>query len=99
MGKTQDMINAFRDAFEKYKVDVYFCGHEHQLEYDQPEGYHFREFISGSGLEVTEVGSAPFAKFAASNHGFMTVSVTNNKMLIQYINYNGEVLYTKSFVK
>lgn len=99
MGKTQDMINSFRDVFEKYKVDAYFCGHEHQLEYDQPEGYHFREFISGAGSEATQVGTAPFAKFAVSDHGFMTVSVTDNEMLIQYINYKGEILYSKSFEK
>ena len=26
-GKTGDMIDAFREIFEKYKVDAYFCGH------------------------------------------------------------------------
>jgi len=93
-GKTGDMIDAFQDVFEKYKVDAYFCGHEHQLEVDQAEGFHFYEFISGAGSESTAVTSAPFAKFTVSDHGFLTASVTNNEMLVQYINAEGKILYS-----
>jgi hypothetical protein len=98
-GKTGDMIDVFQDLFEKYKVDAYFCGHEHQLEVDEAEGYHFYEFISGAGSESTAVTSAPFAKFAVSDHGFLTASVTSTEMLVQYVNGDGKILYTTAIKK
>jgi hypothetical protein len=61
---------------------------------DQAEGFHFYEFISGAGSESTAVTSAPFAKFTVSDHGFLTASVTNNEMLVQYINAEGKILYS-----
>jgi len=98
-GKTRDMIDAFQDIFEKYKLDAYFCGHEHQLEVDHAEGFHFYEFISGAGSETTPVTSAPFAKFAVSDHGFLTASVVESEMLVQYVNANGKILYTTTIKK
>jgi tartrate-resistant acid phosphatase type 5 len=58
-GKLCDMIDAFREIFEKYKVDAYFCGHEHQLEVDQEKSFHFYQFISGAGSESTAVTNSP----------------------------------------
>src|SRR5262249_11554824 len=98
-GKTQNMINSFQGIYEKYKVDIYLCGHEHQLEYDEPEGLHFRQFISGAGAESTPVTSAPYAKFTLQQYGFLTVSLTDTKLLAQFISYKGEILYTTTITK
>ncbi len=98
-GKTGDMLNSFAPLFEKYKVDAYFCGHEHQLEFDQPDGYHFVEFISGAGAEATPVTSALYAKFVAQEFGFLTASLTAKEMLVQFINHEGKILYTTTIKK
>jgi len=98
-GKTGDMLNSFGPLFEKYKVDAYFCGHEHILEYDQPQGYHFVEIISGAGGEATPVTSADYAKFVVQDFGFVTASLTSNELLLQYINDEGKILYTTSVKK
>ncbi|WP_431213773.1 hypothetical protein ACQ86N_02395 [Puia sp. P3] len=80
-------------------MDAYFCGHEHHLEFDEPEGYSFIQCISGAGSEATEVSSAPYAKFVAQDFGFLAVSVTNKKMLLQFINEEGHILYTTTVKK
>ena len=98
-GKTNDMLYSFAPLFEKFKVDAYFCGHEHQLEFDQPEGYHFVEFISGAGAEATAVTSAPYAKFVAQDFGFLTASLTAKELLVQFINKESKILYTTKIVK
>ncbi|MGH2563089.1 MAG: metallophosphoesterase, partial [Ginsengibacter sp.] len=98
-GKLGDMIDAFRDIFEKYKVDAYFCGHEHQLEVDQEQGYHFYQFISGAGSESTPVTNAPYTKFTAQDHGFLTAGISGNEMLIQYVNADGKILFTTTIKK
>lgn len=100
LGKTQDMQHSFAALFEKYKVDAYFAGHEHQLEFDQPEGYHFVEFISGAASEATAITGKPsFAKFAAQEFGFLVASVTDKEMLVQFINHEGKVVYTTTLKK
>ncbi len=93
------MIDAFREIFEKYKVDAYFCGHEHQLEVDQEQGFHFYQFISGAGSETTAVTGAPYTKFTASDHGLLTAAVTDKEMLIQFINADGKILFTTTIKK
>ena len=98
-GKLGDMIDAFRDIFEKYKVDAYFCGHEHQLEVDKEDGYHFYQFISGAGSESTAVTNAPYTKFTAQDYGFLTAGISGNEMLVQYINSDGKILYTTTIKK
>ena len=98
-GKTQDMENSFANLFEKYKVDAYFCGHEHQLEFDQPIGYHFLQVISGAGSEATPVTSAPYAKFVAQEFGFAAVSITEKEFLLQFINEEGKILFTSTIQK
>lgn len=98
-GKTQDMENSFAPLFEKYKIDAYFCGHEHHLELDKPEGYHFIECISGAGSETTAVSNAPYAKFVAKELGFIGVSVNDKELLIQYINEKGQIIYTSGILK
>jgi len=97
--KTGDMLYSFGPLFEKYKIDAYFCGHEHHLEFDQPAGYHFVQVISGSGAEATSVSSADFSKFAVQDYGFVAASLTAKSLLLQYINDKGEVLYTTEVKK
>ncbi len=98
-GKTGDMIDAFQEIFEKYKVDAYFCGHEHQLETDQEQGFHFYQFISGAGSEARPVTGAPYSKFTAADHGFLTAGLTGKEMLIQFINAEGKILFTTTIKK
>jgi len=98
-GKTQDMEKAFKNIFEKYKIDAYLCGHEHHLEYDAPSDVHFVQFISGSGSEATAVTDAPFAKFVKQDYGILAVNVTAKEMLFQFVNAEGKVLYTTSLQK
>ena len=96
---TKEMKDLFRDIFEKYKVDAYICGHEHNLQYIKPAGKtHY--FITGSGSELTPTIKHPDGgKFALSDNGFMAFSLTADKMLVQIINKEGTILYTDSINK
>jgi len=91
---TRDMNSSFKNIFEKYNVDAYICGHEHNLQYIQPAGKtHY--FITGSGSEITPTIRHPDGgKFAVSENGFMTFSISADQMTVQVINKNGTILYT-----
>jgi len=92
--ETVEMKNIFRPIFEKYHVNAYFCGHEHSLQYIKPEGFtHY--FISGAGSETTPAIVHPDGgQFAKSVNGFMEVTVKDDQMEVNLINYVGENIYS-----
>lgn len=102
-GKRKDDISYqrkhFESTFEKYKVNAYFAGHEHDLQHQKPKNFYTNYFVSGAGSEVRPTNSLPITKFAEAVQGFMIVSVSKNKMLIQAVNYKGEVIYKTVLTK
>ena len=88
-----EMRKLLRPIFEKYQVDAYFSGHEHNLQYIKPSGY-TNYFVSGAGSETTPVIIHPDGGvFAKSENGFMNISLTTDKMEVNVIGYMGETLY------
>ena len=75
----------FADLFDKYKVDAYICGHEHDLQIIKPKGRYTTQFLSGAASEVRQSGEREGTIFAATEPGFMTFSIIHNKMLIQSV--------------
>lgn len=97
--KMLDVRSAFLHIFEKHKVDVYFAGHEHDLQHQKPEGYtHY--FVSGAGSEIRPVTQdAKQTKFAISDQGFMSVQLKKDTLDLQIINYLGQQLYQAKLSK
>lgn len=97
-GKTSSIAKHYDPIFEEYEVDAYFAGHEHDLQVIKPTGntYHF---VSGAGSEIRPTGKLKESLFAASEHGYMIVSLTNNKMLVQIMNEKDELLFKQMINK
>lgn len=93
-GKNEAIRGVLEPLLEQYQVDAYFAGHEHDLQHNQPEGKHVAHFVSGAGSEIRPTGHRGFTRFAASSAGFATVSVNAQQTLVQFINDNGEVIYS-----
>jgi len=96
---TKQLNGSLKPIFDKYKVNAYICGHEHSLQYIKPKGStHY--FISGAGSETTQTILYPESgKFAVSENGLMTVSVTKESLIVQFISYTGKILYTSTINK
>jgi 3',5'-cyclic AMP phosphodiesterase CpdA len=96
---TYQMNYSFKPIFDKYKVDAYICGHEHNLQYIKPEGTtHY--FVTGAGSETTPTVLYPqTGKFAQSINGFMCFSVTAKEMLVQIVSVDGKLLYKENIKK
>jgi len=94
--KNYDTLTARKmltDVFNKYKVDLYLSGHDHSLQHLKPEGF-THQFISGAGSELTPVTAGiPYARFQASEHGFMYFSVNSQNISVKAINQSGSVIY------
>lgn len=92
-GLMLDVRKAFLPIFEKHKVDIYFAGHEHDLQHQKPNG-HTNYFVSGAGSEIRPVTKdSSMTKFAISDYGFMSVQIKSDTVFLQTINYKGKLLY------
>ncbi|KOS06584.1 acid phosphatase [Flavobacterium akiainvivens] len=89
----------FAGVFDTYRVDAYICGHEHDLQIIKPKGRYTTQFLSGAASEVRPTGKTEGTLFAESQAGFMTFSITSNKLLVQVVNHEGKILYTTEINK
>ncbi|MFT3822994.1 MAG: tartrate-resistant acid phosphatase type 5 family protein [Chitinophagaceae bacterium] len=96
---TKKMRDFLEPLFSQYNVDLYLCGHEHHLEYTKPNGKtHY--IISGAASEARPAALNPEGgKFIAAEQGFATMSVAADKVLVQFINYQGKILNSSTITK
>jgi tartrate-resistant acid phosphatase type 5 len=92
--ETGEMKKLFKPILEKYHVNAYICGHDHNLQYIKPPGFtHY--FVSGAGSELSRTVVHPEGGvFAKAENGFMNFSISENQMQISAISYKGERLYS-----
>lgn len=97
--KMLDVRKAILPVFQKHKVNIYFAGHEHDLQHQKPQGFtHY--FVSGAGSEIRPVTKDTLqTKFAVSDHGFMSVQLQKDTVYLRVINYLGKELYKTSISK
>lgn len=92
--ETEEIRVLLEPIFQKYKVDAYFCGHEHDLQIIQSKGNRTVQYLSGAGSAIRPSGEREGTKFAVSDGGFMTASVTGDRLRVSVVNADGKVLYT-----
>ena len=97
-GDAPELIEQFVPLFNRYGVDLYLCGHEHDLQLHQPPGDTLY-LISGAGSEIRETGRKPFTLFSASVNGFATVDLTPSRLRIAFVDDAGRMLYQQEVEK
>jgi tartrate-resistant acid phosphatase type 5 len=92
--ETVEMKNLFKPIFEKYHVNAYICGHDHNLQYIKPPGFtHY--FVTGAGAELAKTVVHPEGGiYARAINGFMNFSVYGEEMQVHLISLTGEKLFS-----
>lgn len=94
-GDQPEMIAYFEPLFHKYKVQAYFCGHDHDIQHLKPAGYtHY--IISGAGSMMREAGTDSHAMFTSGENAFAEVELSSEFMQIRFINAEKYELYGAS---
>lgn len=96
---TKSFETKFANLFDKYKVDAYFCGHEHDLQIIKPKGRYTTQFLSGAACEVRPTGNREGTLFSAQTAGFMTFSLNNTNLLAQVVDANGKIIFSTTIEK
>ena len=97
-GNTEEMLAVIKPRLEKYKVDMYLAGHEHDLQHQQPEGT-VDYVVSGAGSSTRPTSIKSMTKFAEAVSGFAAFTCTADSLTTYFINYKGENIYSYSRVK
>lgn len=95
---TRAIRRTLKPIFDKYGVDAYLAGHEHNLQH-LATTEKTQHFISGAASEKTPVRLAPESRMTASEYGFMVFSATGNELFVQTVNEKGKVIYKTSIRK
>src|SRR5205809_3088326 len=86
--------NARQPLFEKAKLDLYLCGHDHDLQH--LEVANFREsfmVVGGGGASTRPMRVDRRGPFSKSAHGFADLNFTNDRMTARLIGDDGAALH------
>lgn len=86
--ETYEIEALLEPVLEKYKVDAYICGHEHDLQIIKRPTKKTTQFLSGAGSELRETGKTEGTLFAEAVPGFMAFTLTNNVLKAYVIQSN-----------
>ncbi|MDT0690315.1 metallophosphoesterase [Salegentibacter sp. F188] len=101
-GKDQEetsLQNLLESTSKDSKVDIVFSGHQHVIAHQKSDESTIQQFISGSGSRGEDVGKSSSTKFIDSDEGFLIVIVQEKEILVQAVNWKGEVLYKREIFR
>ena len=90
-GDTKELIAQVLPVLQKHGVEMYFCGHDHVLEYLVDRGINF--FVCGGGSSHRAVEQRADVRFSAASAGFMSVTVQAKEAEARFIDEKGTELY------
>lgn len=91
-GDTPFIVEHILPLMVKYGVQVYFNGHDHDLQHLQAGKVNL--FCSGAGSKVRPTGMNSHSKFAKSCSGFTAVALGADKMDVRMIDDTGKLVYS-----
>ena len=93
-GPSAGLVERVKPLLEKYGVQAYFNGHEHNLQYHADSGVHY--LSSGAGSDVRQLKDASKARFSATSLGFLRGRLTPSSLTVDFINDDARILHTAS---
>jgi len=97
-GDTEDMIDEVLPILERYNVDLYICGHDHDLQVlQQQDGVNFLVSGAGASPRVTNCGENTI--YAAGRLGFMALRVSYDEIVVSVVLHTGEIDFSHTIPK
>ena len=84
----------FGPLFEKHGVDLYICGHDHDLQHLEMPGYKTSlMLVGGGGASTRPMQNDVRGPFSRAIQGFADLNFTSDRVRVQYIGVDGGVLH------
>jgi tartrate-resistant acid phosphatase type 5 len=88
-----ELIRDLKPILQKHHVQVYLCGHEHNLQHSRVPGEGIDYLLSGGGGSWRYAGTNERTQFSASARGFVAISVRTDSLFVEFIDHEGKRLY------
>lgn len=91
-GNTPGLVARLKPLLDRYKVQAYLNGHDHDLQHVVVDQVHY--LTAGAGAKTRPTGKITGSVFAAATLGFLHVALTAQQMDIAFIGTKDEPLHT-----
>jgi tartrate-resistant acid phosphatase type 5 len=95
-GNTPEMVEKVKPLLEKYGVQFYFCGHDHDLQHLKDSSGTVDYFVTGTGGVCRRDTSDAHSVYSNSALAFSFVSLVADKALVAFIDTSGNAIYKYS---
>ena len=92
-GNTKEMIERVKPLLERYNAQVYFCGHDHDLQHLHEKGKNLEYIVTGTGGETRPNSSNDQTVFSGSKPGFTVVSLRSDSISVSFVGVKGNIIY------
>jgi len=93
-GDTKGLVEQLDPLLRKNKVDLYLCGHDHDLQHLEFDGHPTSFVVSGAGgAKSYELAARPRRRFGQSVYGFSHLEIQKDRFIVRHIDANATVLY------
>lgn len=86
------IVDALKPLFDRYRVDAYFCGHEHNLQHHISNNTNY--FVCGAGASLTAIRETCDTAFCVSQLGFISATLNERTMSVNFIGTDGATLHS-----
>lgn len=90
-GETPALADRVKPVLERYGVQVYLNGHDHDLEHLVDAGVNY--VCSGSGALARQVDTVPQSRFAYANVGFASCALGTDTLVLRFHDADAAVIY------
>ena len=95
-GNTPELVREVKPMLDRYGVQAYFNGHDHNLQHLLVDNVHY--LTSGSGAESRSVGRVTGTIFAANTLGFIDAQFRGGRLAIEFIDAAGAALHSVDII-
>lgn len=93
------MVKHIKPILDKHRVAVYFCGHDHDIQYLRAPDDTFLSIVSGAGGGARDTNYGENTKFAWTNGGFVYMVLTPKELYLEFLDAEGKPLYAETHQK
>lgn len=91
-GDTRELILDVQPLLERYGVQVYLNGHDHDMQHIVVHGISY--LTSGAGSQTRPSGRGPATRFSLGNRsGFLAVELTQGQFAGRFVDWTGKVVH------
>jgi len=93
-GDTQKLVEHLDPLLRRHKVDLYLCGHDHDLQHIEFNNHPTSFVVSGAGgARARETRERKNGAFARAVYGFTHLEVRPDRFTVRHVDANGATLH------